>query len=412
MARLVLTHANLLDGENPALSDRTLVIEGERIAAIATDAPAAEPGDRVIDLAGSTVMPGMASCHFHSTYHNLGLGGAPYGNDYPPAYQALAAHGNLMNALEHGFTIVVGAGAARDIEPGLKQAIEDGLVPGPRLTPSGREISTTGHSNDLSAPWHWELPSLGAARVCDGPEQFRFTVRDEIKRGVEVIKLFVTGGHAVPGPRDTMEMTRDELAAAIDAAHSRGALIRGHIAGKRSMLTAIELGMDIIDHGDELDDEVIAALVETDTALVPSILFPQTFAATLEAHAPELAEAMRRDVAAMCEVLPAADAAGVRLLLGDDYGGPSLPHGSFGPELRTYVKDAGIPPLSVLRWATRHGAEVIGRAHELGTLEVGKRADLLVVDGDPSIDIGALADRRPRAVLKDGALVAGALPGS
>jgi imidazolonepropionase-like amidohydrolase len=408
MPRLVLSNVNLLDGDNPATPHQTVVIMDDRISYVGAAPPSAEPGDRVIDLEGRTVMPGMATCHFHSTYHNVG--GGPYGSEYPPSYQALVSHKNLMNALERGFTIVVGAGAARDVEPGVKQAIEDGLVPGPRFVPSGRELSTTGHANDLTAPWHWGMPSVGAARVCDGPEQFRYAVRDEIKRGVEVIKLFVTGGHAVPGSKDRMEMTRDELAAAIDTAHSRNALARGHIVGKGPIMLAIELGMDIIDHGDDMDDEVITALVQTGTFVAPSVYFPKTVASLMEPSWPALAADMRKGVESMCEVLPKADAAGVRLLLGDDYGGPGLPHGSFGPELRTYVEDAGLPPLSVIRWATRHGAELLGRIDELGTIAEGKLADLLVVDADPSLDIGAVADAKPRAVLKAGRIVAGALP--
>jgi imidazolonepropionase-like amidohydrolase len=408
MDRLVLTNVNVLDGDNPAVPNQTIVIGGDRITSVGRSGASPEPGDRVVDLGGRTVMPGMASCHFHSSYHNVG--GGPYGSDYPPSYQALVSHKNLMNALEHGFTIIVGAGAARDVEPGIKQAIEEGLVPGPRFVPSGRELSTTGHANDLTAPWHWGMPSVGGARVCDGPEQFRFAVRDEIKRGVEVIKLFVTGGHGVPGSKDRMEMTRDELHAAIATAHSRGALARGHLVGKGPIMLAIELGIDIVDHCDEMDDEVIAALVETGTFVAPSIYFSKVAATLMEAKRPALAADIRREVAHMCDVLPKADAAGVRLLLGDDYGGRSLPHGSFGPELRTYVEDAGIAPLSVIRWATRHGAELLGRSDELGAIGAGKIADLLIIDGDPSVDIGAIGDAKPLVVLKGGDVVAGSLP--
>jgi imidazolonepropionase-like amidohydrolase len=112
----------------------------------------------------------------------------------------------------------------------------------------------------------------------------------------------------------------------------------------------------------------------------------------------------------MCDALPKAEAAGVRLLLGDDYGGVSLRHGQYGDELHTYIDDVGFAPLAVIRWATRNGADVIRRGDELGTVQVGKLADLLIIDGDPSVDIGVLADQLPVAVLKGGQIVSGALP--
>jgi imidazolonepropionase-like amidohydrolase len=410
MNRLVLTNVNLLDGEHPAVRNRTVVVEGDRIASVATDPPAAKSGDRVVDLHGHTVMPGMATCHFHSTSPSGMQGGfAPYGSEFPPAYQALIAHRNLMTALEQGYTIVVGAGAARETDPGIKQAIEDGFVPGPRFTPSGRELSTTGHANDLTTPWHWGIPEVGAARNCDGPDAFRYAVRDEVKRGVEVIKLFVTRGHLVPGSNDSMEMTRDELAAAIETAHERGVLIRAHLAGKRAIMMAIELGIDIVDHCDEMDDEVIAALAETGIFVVPSIHYIKLFAHS-DARGPEVRAESERNFEFICDALPKAEAAGVRLLLGDDYGGVSLRHGQYGDELHTYIDDVGLTPLTVIRWATRNGADLIRRGDDLGTVQAGKLADLLVIEGDPSVDISVLADRRPIAVLKSGRVVCGVLP--
>jgi imidazolonepropionase-like amidohydrolase len=119
----------------------------------------------------------------------------------------------------------------------------------------------------------------------------------------------------------------------------------------------------------------------------------------------------RRRSVFMYDALPKAEAAGVRLLLGDDYGGVRLRHGDYGAELHTYVDDVGLSSLSVIKWATRHGAELIGRSDDLGTIAVGKIADLLVIDGDPSADIGLLADTNPVAVLKGGEVVSGALPG-
>jgi imidazolonepropionase-like amidohydrolase len=409
MSRLILTAANVLDGESPAMPGRTVVIEGERITSVAAEPPQAAPGDQVVDLGGRTLMPGMMTCHFHATYHELGSKTAPYGNEYPPAYQALLAANNLRTALRLGYTGAVGAGGANDIEAGVKRAIEDGVIVGPRFLPSGRELSTTGHAND-SSPWYWGLPSTGSVRLCDGAEGFRLGVREEIKRGAEVIKLFVTGGHGVTAPKDRIEMTRDELAAAIETAHSRGALIRGHIVNKRAILMAIELGIDIVDHCDELDDEVIGALVEHGTFVVPSLHFPKAFLERFGSGLGFAADAIKADLEHMYDVLPKADAAGVRLLLGDDYGAVGFAHGTYGGELELYAREAGFSPLDLIRWGTRNGAALMGRSDDLGGVEPGKLADLLVLDGDPSADITVLSRKEPMAVLKGGQVVAGALP--
>jgi imidazolonepropionase-like amidohydrolase len=408
MGRLILTNATVLDGENPAVTGRTVVIDGDRIQSVSATPPAPAADDEVVDLGGRAVMPGMVTCHFHSTYHELGSTTAPYGNEYPPAYQALLSARNLMTALRWGYTGAVGAGGSNDIEPGVSRAIEDGVIPGPRFLPSSRELSTTGHSNDAS-PWYWDLHSTGAVRICDGAEEFRAGIRTEIKRGARVIKLFVTGGHGTTAPKSQTEMTRDELAAAIETAHSRGVLIRGHIVNKPAILMAIELGIDIVDHCDDMDDEVIAALVERGTFVVPSLHFPKYFLDRFGSGLGFAADAARADLEHMYDVLPKADAAGVKLLLGDDYGAIGFPHGSYGGELDLYVGEAHMAPLDVIRWATRNGAAVMGRSDDLGAVEAGKLADLLIVDGDPSADITALSRRQPAAVLKGGEVVAGSL---
>ena len=174
---------------------------------------------------------------------------------------------------------------------------------------------------------------------------------------------------------------------------------------------AVEAGIDVVDHGDELDAECIAALAETGTFLVPSVFFPKTLA---EQMGPGLGftDAMRADVAHMCKMLPEADAAGVWILLGDDYGAMGFPHGRYGAELGVYVEDAGISPVDVIRWATKHGAELMDMGDNLGTIEEGKLADFLVVDGDPSEDVSLLADPDNLvAIVKDGALIKDELTG-
>jgi imidazolonepropionase-like amidohydrolase len=407
VSRLVLTGARVLDGDRSVTASSHVVVEGERITAVGTGpVDDVTPDDRLVDLGGRTVMPGMVHCHFHATYHELGTVAAPFGLEEPMALQAVRAAANLEGLLASGFTSAVSAGAPFAIDASMKLAIAEGLVEGPRLVPCSRDVSTTGHAGDKSFPPQWQIGALGAIRRSDGPAEFRRSVREEIKEGAEIIKMFVTGGHGTVGPAERLEMTREELAAGIEAAHLRGAKVRGHIANREAILMALDLGIDVIDHGDGMDDECVERIVDAGTPVVPSMLFPARLLDAAGGAALGFTDSLRADLEAMAAILPKANAAGMRLVLGDDYGAIFLPHGHYGEELTYYVRQIGIPALDVIRWATKHGAELMGREHELGTVAVGKLADLLVLDGDPLHDIEVLEDReRLVAVMKGGRLV-------
>jgi imidazolonepropionase-like amidohydrolase len=372
MTRLVLTHARVVDGDGGALDDAHVVVEGDRIAAVAGGPVVARPDDRVVDLGGRTVMPGMVNCHFHATYHELGRVPAPFGLEEPMALQAVRAVNSLELLVRSGFTSAVSAGAPFAIDASMKVAIDRGLITGPRLVPCSRDISTTGHAGDRSYPPHWNLGALGAIRPSDGPDAFRRAVRAEIKEGAEMIKMFVTGGHGTIGPKEQIEMTREEMAAGIEAAHLRGAKVRGHIANREALLMALDLHIDVVDHGDGLDEECIERMVESGTPLVPSMLFPARLLESMGGSALGFTDGMKEDIEAMTEILPEANAAGVRLVLGDDYGAIFFPHGHYGDELAYYVDEIGLSSVDVIRWATKHGAELMGRGHELGTVVDGK----------------------------------------
>lgn len=399
----MLTGAHVVVGDGTVVDRATVVVDGERIASVGADAGGCgptggpRPDDRVVELAGRTVMPGMVNCHFHATYHNLGAAPAPFGLEEPMAMQVVRAVGNLERLLLAGFTGAVSAGAPFAIDASMKAAIDRRLIAGPRLVPCSRDLSTTGHAGDRSFPSHWEVGALGAIRRSDGPEEFRRNVRLEVKEGAEMIKLFVTGGHGTIGPREQTELSADELEAAIEAAHQRGVRIRGHIANKEALLLALDLGIDIVDHGDGMDGECIERLLATDTPVVPSMLFPARFLESMGGGGLGFTDDMRHDIDAMAAILPVANASGVRLVLGDDFGAINFPHGSYADELSYYVEQVGIPAMDVLTWATRNGAEVLGRGGELGTVTAGKLADLLVVDGDPVADVNVLSD--PAALL-------------
>lgn len=408
MARLVLKDANLLDGDGPARR-ATVIVSGERIETVSEGPVEVQPRDRVVDLAGRTVMPGMIHSHFHAGYWNTGGGGKPVGLEAPPALQAIRATANIKTALDCGFTGVISAGTPHAIDAALKVAVAEGTIPGPRIVAGSRDLGSTGFSADMSfAPW-WQIGARGGVNVANGPDDFRRAVREEIKDGAEIIKLFVTGGHATTGTGADWALSQDEFAAAVQAAHERGVKVRGHIASAEAILLAIRLGVHIVDHGDGLNEECIERLVQTGTFLAPSMLFPKTMMDLMAGNA--WADAMKPDWDAMAAVLPGANAAGVKLLVGDDFGAFGLPHGRYADELALYVKEIGIPPLDVIRWATKHGAEAMGMGDQTGTIEAGKLADLLVVDGDPVGDITVLQDRSKLiAIMMGGEFVKDRLP--
>jgi imidazolonepropionase-like amidohydrolase len=413
MARTIFRSANLLDGDHAARPGTSVVIEGERIREIGPDASVtAAPDDRVIELRGRTLMPGLWSCHFHTCFSDWAPGGSLLGLEAQPAFMTILAERNVTLALDCGFTSLVCSSSVNNIDHALKVAIVREIIPGPRLWACTHEMMSPGDQADgQNYAWYMEVGNEGLIRRCSGPGEFRKAILEELGRGADIAKVAASGGHGV-GPAEEIEsLSRVELQAAVEAAHGRGKRIRAHAASRRSILECARAGVDIIDHADRLDREGIDAILDADVALAPSMLFAQRFLPVMQAmlddgllagpshHAESQSERQERidgarvDFENISRMLPEANDAGLRIVLGDDFGVAVLPHGDYADELTFYVKEIGIPPLDVLRWATKHGAETVGRADDLGTLEVGKIADLLVVDGDPIADIGCLKDR-------------------
>ncbi|MFT4562094.1 MAG: imidazolonepropionase-like amidohydrolase [Gammaproteobacteria bacterium] len=409
--RTFLCGARLIDGVNPPKNDMVVVVNDDRIMKISTKAkaPAPRKKDTVYNLDGMALMPGMAFCHYHPAYDNVNSL-QEIDLKHPPTKLALIAAKNAELLLNCGYTMSVGAGAAHFIDVVLRDSINSGLIPGPRIMACGRDVVTTGDSVDSHPKW-WGLGLQGLAKVCDGPDEFRRAVREEIANGVDIVKLYPTGGHGLPNDSDFLSMSEEEIHVAVRTAHERGAKIRGHLISQRGIKIALEAGIDVVDHGDGLDDECIELFLKSGSYLTPSLYFPSRLVSGyLSGEAPGIAP-MIPELEHTLENHPAkvkrAHDAGVPIVIGDDFGfGSLMPHGDYAKELAVYPDLCGVSNLEVIKWATHNGAALQGRLDDLGTITEGKLADLLVVDGDPSKDLRIFQDRNNlKMIMKGGDLV-------
>jgi imidazolonepropionase-like amidohydrolase len=298
-----------------------------------------------------------------------------------------------------GVTGYVGAGCSNDIDFQLRMVVDDGLLAGPRITPGSRFINSTGHDAAM-AKWWYDMRYHPHDVFADGPEEFRKVTRTEIFQGAEIVKVIVTSGHG--GTGRGRGLAHDELAAVVAAAHDRNKRVRAHCVWRDVIEECLDLGVDVIDHGDELDEKCIEMMAERGTTWIPSLWF-QRLLRNLPPGAISLpTEDADRNWDNVVKMLPVANEAGVRIVPGDDYA--PIRGGVVGEELSIYVNEVGIKPLDALRWATRNGGEFSGQG--AGEVKPGMLADIIVVDTDPSLDISVLeSPDRIRAVMLDGRFV-------
>ena len=415
--RIVFKGAQLFDGEGPARPATTVVVRGERIESVMPDAAyQSRPGDEVHELAGRTLMPGMVQTHFHSHFGAFGDGvRAPaLGLEAAPPYLSMLAAHNAELAVQCGFTGAIGSSNAHTIDVSLKEAIGAGFVKGPRYLAGSREIITTGEYSDYAnnRNYFMALGDTGLTFAADGVDGWRLAGRIESGRGCDVVKISAAPGHGSMPVRDILCPTREELRALVDAVHKNGKRVRAHATSKTAILECARAGVDIIDHADRIDAECIEAILDHNCTVVPSMLWSERFLGIAEpwdhdatplpisegfpetpAEVRAKIRAVREDYEYTCRAMPEAARAGVRMVVGDDYGTPIMPHGDYIPEFELYVKKLGMAPIEVLRWGTKNGAEAMGLGAETGTIAAGKLADLVVVDGDPLVDVGCLANR-------------------
>lgn len=395
----ILTNGRLFDGTGAEVRDGvSVVVTDGRVEAVVEDDADAPEGARIIDLAGRFLMPGIIDCHCHLTI--MAKPDLAEGEEaLRPGVVGHIVAADLRDALRMGITTVREVGAHGDTVFEVRQAARYGAFRIPRLLISGRLVSATspqgGHFSEMY-------------READGPDEMRKASREQIRRGADFVKIMTTGARSVewenPGPA---QMTRAEVAAAVDEVHRLGYRVAAHCEGLEGTRLAIEEGVDTIEHGFYLhqEPELLEQLAARRGVLVPTLTFLHDVAEhKAKEWTPHLVERGAYNVEEAHRTLAAAMEAGVPIAMGYD----SSPERLATSELGLMV-EAGMSPADALVSATSTAAYAIGLHGLIGTVEPGKLADLVVVDGDPLEDISVLVDAdRIHLVIQSGEPVAGA----
>jgi imidazolonepropionase-like amidohydrolase len=395
---VVVRAGHLLDVKTgKTLSNQTIVIQGDKIVSVGSDS-AAPAGAQVIDLPNATVLPGLIDAHTHITM-TTNFGYSTLGISIPR--EALYGARNARVTLDAGFTTVRNVGASGFTDVALRDAINAGDVPGPRMLVSGPALSITGgHCDENFLPFEMHAQAEG---VADGVEAVQHKTREIIKYGADLIKICATGGVLSHGDNpQASQFTLEEMKAIVADAHRLGRKVAAHAHGAQGIRWASEAGVDSIEHGSYIDDAAIAEMKKNGTYLVPTLYLMDWFfenaekigtPAELIAKGHEVMPAARKNVAR-------AFAAGVKVGFGTD--AAVYPHGLNAHEFAVMVK-LGLTPLQAIQAATVNDADLLGWSDKVGTIEEGKWADLVAVDGDPLADVTTL--ERVKFVMKGGEVI-------
>ncbi len=410
----VVKNGQLVDGTGSAAIPNAAVIITDGLityAGPAIDAPLA-PDARVIDARGGTIMPGLVEAHIHLTYFNVSEL-QDLDIKFPVEYVTLQSAVNAKTALECGYTSARSGGCLHNIDVWMKKAIEEDMIPGPRLSASGREICGAGGLMDWNPDFR-RIGMEGIVFIVNGPEQARSAVRKLVKDGIEWVKTYPTGDAASPDINDhhTLCMTFEEMHAVVATAHNHGLKVTGHCRATEGIRNALKAGYDAIEHGTFMDDECLDLLLKRNVPMCPGLGFEllsvqrgKEFGLSqrvLDGHQ----ETLEAGAESCRKVLKAGGTLG----LGGDYGFAWTPHGTYAQEMTFFVNYVGFSTLDTITCATLGGAKMMGREREIGTLEAGKLGDVLVVAGDVLKDISILENRNNLlAVMQGGVVKAGTL---
>ena len=402
---------HLFDGTGDKARDNmVIVVVGDRIQSVApANSVTIAAGATVLDLSHATVLPGLIDCHTH-----LGARADRYDeiNNFKntPFQSAFAAVVNARKTLEAGFTSVRDVGSLPFLAVDLRNSINEGLVPGPRIVASGPGISITGGHGDLNnfSPQTRVsmFPEERDFQIADGVDQIRHVVRAQVKYGVDVIKILATGGVLSKGDSPgAPQFTPEELKAAADEAHMAGRKIAAHAHGTQGIKNAILAGIDSIEHASLIDDEGIRLAKERGVYLVMDIYNDDyILGKAIEFGLPKENVDKERAIGRLQrENFERAVKGGAKMAFGTDAG--VYPHGDNAKQFFYMVK-FGMTPAQAIRAATSSAADLIGRAKDVGTLEAGKYADVIAVTDDPLQNVRALENvsfvMKGGAVVKDG----------
>ncbi len=404
----VFKNCLLIDGiSDEPIATGCVIVDGDKIAyAGPEDSQEIQKFSdaEVLDLNGMTLMPGMIDTHVH-----LSLNGSPnYFNEMimeSATLAALKAVKKVDRILKSGFTTIRTLGDKGQIDIAMKTAIENGDILGPRIRTSGMCLTITGGHGDMFPP-HVEIQGMG--RIVDGPVEARKAAREQIKAGADNIKLMATGGGMSPGPPTVAQLTIEEMQAAVEEAEKYDKTTAAHAIGVDGIKNALKAGVRTIEHGSFLDAEGIDLLLAKDAYLVPTLAAFKTIKYGKEGGVPEYTiEKVQYFQTAHTKNLKKAMAAGVNIIVGTDAGTPFNYHGESAYELECLVAN-GFSEMQAIRAATKTAAEAL-MLPELGTVEKGKVADLIVIDGSPLEDIKILQDvDKVKMVFKEGVQVVGA----
>lgn len=392
----------IVDASASPRGPSSIVVTDGRIVSVGGADAAAPAGARVIDLGNVTLMPGLIDAHVHLT----GEPGAPLVNEARESDEHAVAVG-LHNALitaRAGFTTVRDLGSAKLTGFAIRDAIGEGLLPGPRVIASGPAISIIGGHGDVSGFRPDVNAVLGQGNTCTGADECARRVREASQRGADVIKITATGGVLSQQGRGLgQHFTDAEMKSIVDTAHGLGLKVAAHAHGARGVEAAAKAGVDSIEHGVFADDAAVRVMVANKTWYVPTLMALQGIDERVgkNIYTPVVEKKVRETLTVRGRALAAAVKAGVRVAWGTDAG--VFAHGRNGEEGGQMVKYGGMTPKAVLIAGTTGAADLLGIADETGTLTPGKAADIIAVEGDPLTDVAALT--RVRFVMTAGRVV-------